>query len=233
VVKAELVGQIVRIILKHAKPDRIYLHGSQADGSAKKGSDIDIAYDNPNFHDNSLIQNEIDLLQTLVKVDVTNIAFSDPRFRDRIRSSGRVLYSANKKLRAEDALYNFTNALDRFVHAVGHRESLAKDGYGDLIPDVLVKRFEFTFETSWKAIKRYLDYAGIEASTPRTAFKEAYAQGLISGEAAWLDMIEQRNLSSHVYDESGVSDILEKAERYRTEFEALKQELERRLSGEA
>lgn len=98
-----------------------------------------------------------------------------------------------------------------------------------MVLDLLVKRFEFTFEMSWKAIKRYLDFIGIEAPNPRTAFKEAYAQGLIGEENVWLDMIEQRNLSSHVYDESEISEILDKVETYRKAFEKLKTDLSQRL----
>ncbi len=40
------------------------------------------------------------------------------------------------------------------------------------------------------------------------AFKEAYTQTLIDDESVFLDMIEQRNLSSHIYDEYEISDIL-------------------------
>ena len=228
-VKSELINQVVRIILKHAKPERIYLHGSHADGSEKPGSDIDIAYDAPGFKDHFLIQEEVDRLQTLVKIDVSNIASAEERFRSRIRSTGRVLYSANKKLRAEDALHNFSKALDRLKLAMDRRPALADDGYGDMVLDILVKRFEFTFEMSWKAVRRYLDFIGIEALHPRAAFKEAFSQGLVSNEEIWLDMIEQRNVSSHTYDEIGVSDLKEKVEQYWQAFETLKREIDKRL----
>ncbi|MBD3808726.1 MAG: nucleotidyltransferase substrate binding protein, partial [Epsilonproteobacteria bacterium] len=42
----------------------------------------------------------------------------------------------------------------------------------------------------------------------------------------WLDMIEQRNLSSHVYDEFEISEILDKKENYLKAFQKLKIQLE-------
>lgn len=82
---------------------------------------------------------------------------------------------------------------------------------------------------SWKALKRVLDYLGIDARAPRPVFKEAYAQGLLSDEQVWLDMIEMRNLSSHVYDEHEISRILTELERYLAAFDALLARLRKTL----
>ncbi|MBD3795829.1 MAG: nucleotidyltransferase domain-containing protein, partial [Epsilonproteobacteria bacterium] len=56
--KITIINQVKEIILKFAKPNRIYLYGSQVSGEAKSGSDIDIAYDDPNFKSNFLIEEE-------------------------------------------------------------------------------------------------------------------------------------------------------------------------------
>ena len=136
------------------------------------------------------------------------------------------MYSSSKQLRAEDGLYNFSNAVDKFVNAVERYEEFKNEGYEDVYLDLIVKRFEFTYEMSWKALKRYLDFLGFEVKSPRMTFKEAYSQGIITDEAVWLDMIEQRNLSSHVYDESEIMGIFDKREYYKDAFLSLKQKLE-------
>ncbi|MBU2510491.1 nucleotidyltransferase domain-containing protein [bacterium] len=64
-----LIQSVTGIILKHAKPESIYLHGSYAEGEATQGSDIDIAYDAPGFKEHFLIADEVDSLETLVKID--------------------------------------------------------------------------------------------------------------------------------------------------------------------
>ena len=75
---------------------------------------------------------------------------------------------------------------------------------------------------AWKVLKRYLNFFGIEANNPRSVFQEAYAQSIISDENIWLDMIEQRNLSSHIYDEYEIKEILDKKDDYKIAFQKLK-----------
>jgi nucleotidyltransferase substrate binding protein (TIGR01987 family) len=217
----KLVVAVRDIILRHAKPERIWLFGSRATGEATETSDVDIAFDDKDFRQSWLIDDEIEKLPTLLKIDVKNIAQTDERFRQRVMSTGRVLYSANKKLRCEDGLYNFTRALDRFREASQRREQLEREGFGDIFLDLAVKRFEFTYDMSWKAIKRCLDYLGLDAKYPRACFKEAYALGMISDEAIWLEMIEQRNVMSHVYSQDEVRGILERLDAYLAAFEEL------------
>jgi len=216
-----LVQSVKAIILLYAKPERIYVYGSFVDDQAGRCNDIDIAYDDCKFKDHFLIVNDIEKINTLIKIDVHNIASAEKRFKERVKSTGKVIYSATKQLRAEDGLYNFSKALKKFGDIVEGEAELNEAGFGDLYLDLVVKRFEFTFEMSWKALKRYLSYLGIEAQSPRMVFKEAYSQEIILDEAIWLDMIEQRNLSSHIYDEFEIKGILTKKKEYKKAFTQL------------
>jgi len=124
---------------------------------------------------------------------------------------------------------NFSNALDRFANSVDRKEEFYSNGYSDIFLDLVTKRFEFTYEMSWKAIKRYLDFVGIGCINPRSCFKAAFAQDLISDESIWLDMIEMRNLSSHIYDENEISELLDKIDEYRIAFCELKSKIAGRI----
>jgi len=188
--KIKIIRQVVQIIRKHANPERVWLYGSQASGESKPGSDIDIAFADEKLVDIEKIKAEIAQIETLTRIDVSNIGSSNNRFANRVRDTGKVLYSASKKLRAEDGLYNFSNALKRFISIIDRKQQLLEDGYGDVYLDLAVKRFEFTYEMSWKAIKRYVQYLGIECRSPRECIMEAYTQTMISDENIWLDMIE-------------------------------------------
>jgi nucleotidyltransferase substrate binding protein (TIGR01987 family) len=218
--RPEIVVAVKNIILKYARPKRIYLFGSEYTGEATPQSDIDIAYDDPDFKQDFLIEEEIGRLSTLVKVDVKNIA----------KTHSKVIYSANKALRAEDALYNFSRALQRFDEMIQTKEKLYADGYKEIYLDLAVQRFEFTYEMAWKTLKRLLDFLGIDAKYPRAVFQEAYAAGLIKDEAVWLDMIEQRNLAAHIYDEYEILPILDKLEHYNRAFGELKNTIETSLN---
>lgn len=80
---------------------------------------------------------------------------------------------------------------------------------------------------SWKVIKRYFDYTGITVKSPRESFREAYAQGIIESEDIWLEMIENRNLTSHIYDEFEIMPIIRKMGEYEAEYRKLREYLQR------
>ena len=80
----------------------------------------------------------------------------------------------------------------------------------ELIRDATIQRFEFTFEVVWKTLKLYLERQGYECGGPRPTLKKAFAENLIpTPEEAdvWLQMLEDRNLTTHAYDEALASRI--------------------------
>lgn len=231
----KIITGVRDVILKHVSPQRIFLFGSRVTGEAKPESDYDFAFDAPEASYDVLdaIREDIEKLPTLYRIDITNIAKADSRFSTRVRDTGLVIYSATKELRAQDGMMYFERALERLRIVVKERDRWVAEGNGDIVLDVAAKRFEFTYEMAWKALKRVLDYLGIDARAPRPVFKEAYAQGLLAEEQVWLDMIEMRNLSSHVYDEHEISRILEKLDCYLAAFDALLDRLRRIVPNES
>lgn len=75
-----------------------------------------------------------------------------------------------------------------------------KQAKDELDKDGVIQRFEFTFELLWKALKIYLEYQGIIVKTPRESFMEAFRINIINDEKIFLDMLEDRNNTSHIYD---------------------------------
>jgi len=228
--KAQLIKIVTQLIKQHTNSQRIWLYGSQVSGETQRDSDIDIAFEDGNKPDLTALKLAVAQLPTLIKVDIHNLSETGERFANRVRSTGRALYSADKKLRAEDGLHNFINALCRFESIVNRQQEFIDDGYGDVYLDLAVKRFEFTYEMAWKAIKRHIQYLGMDCKSPRACFTEAYAQELIFEQSIWLDMIEMRNRTSHVYDESEVSELLEKLDVYLQSFTELKVHIEKNLN---
>lgn len=75
----------------------------------------------------------------------------------------------------------------------------------ELVRDATIQRFEFTFEAIWKALKLYLERQGYECGGPRQTLKKAFAEKLLPTDEdadVWLRMLEDRNLTTHAYDES-------------------------------
>ena len=63
---------------------------------------------------------------------------------------------------------------------------------------------------AWKALRIYLaEEEGIDVSSPKGTLKAAFKQGLIESvsESGFLKMLEDRNTSTHAYDESEANEI--------------------------
>jgi nucleotidyltransferase substrate binding protein (TIGR01987 family) len=83
------------------------------------------------------------------------------------------------------------------------------DGENEIIRDSLIQRFEFTYELTHKTLKEAMKYLGVtlENSFPRTIYKKAYVNNLISSDKVWINLLEDRNITSHMYNENLSKDI--------------------------
>lgn len=116
-------------------------------------------------------------------------------------------------------LENFQKATARLSEACA-----LYDNGNDIVRDSIIQRFEFTFTVANAALKAFMQNEGVvfENSFPRTIFKQAFANKLIGNEKAWLNLIEDRNLTSHIYSESVANEIAQRIKDvYASEFKML------------
>ena len=73
--------------------------------------------------------------------------------------------------------------------------------------DSLIQRFEFCYELAWKTLKLWLESKDIEARNAKDVLREALAQGILSDGSGWTILHENRNLTSHTYDEAQAEQI--------------------------
>lgn len=115
---------------------------------------------------------------------------------------------------------------DNFVKAKGKLSEVLEEwrrNPNDIVRDAVIQRFEFTYETAWKALKRVLEDLGLpDRNSPREVIKESYVQELVVEEDIWLQMIRDRNLTSHLYLESLAKEI---ADRVNNDYEQAFQQL--------
>ncbi len=123
----------------------------------------------------------------------------------------------------EYSLNKLKNAHQRLIEGIEQvKDELDRDG--------VIQRFEFTFELLWKALKIYLEYQGIIVKTPRSSFVEAFRAGLIGNEKIFLDMLEDRNNTSHIYDKETSEKIYNRIKKnYRIEISRVVEMLETSL----
>lgn len=99
-----------------------------------------------------------------------------------------------------------------------------------VVRDGVIQRFEFCTELAWKAAREYLlDQGHVEINSPKSTLRQAYADGVISDQAGWLQLLDDRNLTSHIYNEATAGEIFR---RIQTSHRALLQALSDYLSGE-
>lgn len=103
----------------------------------------------------------------------------------------------------EELEYSLSKLENAFIKL---KEGVAK-AEDELDKDGVIQRFEFTFELFWKALKIFLGSKGIEAKTPKDSLKEAFKIGWLKEEKVFLDMLEDRNKTSHIYDKETSEEI--------------------------
>ena len=77
----------------------------------------------------------------------------------------------------------------------------------EFVRDSSIQRFEFTFELFWKSLKAYAEESGLEAFSPRDSIRIAFQLGVIQDNPEWFRMLEDRNLTSHTYNEATADSI--------------------------
>jgi nucleotidyltransferase substrate binding protein (TIGR01987 family) len=108
----------------------------------------------------------------------------------------------NKDIRWKQRFQNFEKAINLLETALQTKE-----------PDLLQKAgiiqfFEMTYELAWNCLKDYLEDQGfIDVKSPRSAFKKAYEVGLVVDGHSWLELLVDRNLTSHAYDEQKATEV--------------------------
>ena len=200
--------------LKKYHPKRVILFGSRAKGNFTKHSDIDLAVDlELPFRERRKLREKLDLLAGIYTVDLVFLPYADEEFRKIILEEGKVLYEENRGPAEDSKISKSPREVGRSgpfplrgdFYRITHIDHLQAEDKLDR--DGTIQRFEFTFELLWKALKAILQYKGIECNSPRDCIKKAFLYGVIDDDEILLDMLEDRNLSSHTYDEATAREI--------------------------
>ena len=103
------------------------------------------------------------------------------------------------------------------IKALKTLEEIVDEPYSTIVRDASIKRFEYSFDIFWKLIKDYLRVQeGIECASPKSCFREAFKVGILSEEETVkvLEMTDDRNLSTHTYDEEAIEEIYQQVRDY-------------------
>ena len=127
-------------------------------------------------------------------------------------------------------LSSWKRALNSLQRAVARSTALPGD---EELRDAVIQRFEYSYELSWKMLKRHLEEVAPDSeSVDRLSFKElireAAERGLIAAVEPWMEYRYQRNFASHGYDEEKARAVYKSAVSFLVDSKALLDEVERR-----
>src|SRR5262245_10051909 len=107
----------------------------------------------------------------------------------------------------KQALHKLRSALRRLRDGVSAaRNQLDKDG--------VIQRFEFSFELTWKALKIFLESEGFDSKSPKDCLKAAFRLGLLDDDEIFLDMLADRNKTSHLYSKQEAGRVFKRIKRF-------------------
>ncbi|MBQ7886033.1 MAG: nucleotidyltransferase substrate binding protein [Clostridia bacterium] len=198
----QLVRQITDAAVRFGV-QKLVLFGSRARGDYRAASDIDLAV--YGLKSELPLRDALEELPTLLKFDVVPVHEGiDRLLLAEIERDGVVLME--KRITKLD---QFAMAFARTREAIAEYEQTRSQ----VVRDGVIQRFEFTCELAWKSCREHLieeGFSGIDS--PKAAMRQAFACALIDDEQGWLNLLQARNLTSHMYSETQAQEIYEQIE---------------------
>ena len=108
-------------------------------------------------------------------------------------------------------LTNLKNSIDKLKESINAYKSIQDETIRSFIEDSCVKRFEFTVETSWKMMKKYLklEYGKTDKElTMNNIFRLMEGYGFSNSWETWRNYYDRRNDTSHKYNKKKKKKIL-------------------------
>jgi nucleotidyltransferase substrate binding protein (TIGR01987 family) len=138
----------------------------------------------------------------------------------------------NKDVRWRQRFQNFRKAFSQLSNAAALAQQRE---LSDLEQQGLIQAFEFTHELACNTLKDFLESRGrSNLFGSKDATREAFAAGLIDNGDTWMQMIENRNETTHTYDEETADEIgkailsryVDQFEKFQRRFMQLEREKE-------
>ena len=191
--------------------DAILLYGSRGRGSAEARSDIDLAIICPTAspEDWSKVMQIIEDADTLLKIDcvrLDQLTNKNP-LKQEIQHDGIILYTKKNPMQI------YFEQVEKAIHSLEEAVESPMN-QNRLNIDASIKRFEYSFELFWKLLKRIFSLQGRSLQFPKEILQLAYSAGLIDQEQIWLQMLQDRNMTVHTYDEEYADKVYDRIKGY-------------------
>ncbi|MFY9589720.1 HI0074 family nucleotidyltransferase substrate-binding subunit [Rickettsia endosymbiont of Halotydeus destructor] len=213
----------------------IWLFGSRAREDNTERSDIDIALLCPNASEEDWHQvlNIIDNADTLSKIDCVRFDTlnDDDKLKQNISKFKKILYKKGKILMEKIFWQDYFQSLGQAINRLRDVIERSKIDKNDYALDAAIQRFEFVIELFWKVLKKILTYEEIDSTTPKDDLSKAFQFSIINDEKMWLEMLRDRNNTSHIYKYEDAKRVFENIKLYLPILEETYHKLEKKYFG--
>jgi nucleotidyltransferase substrate binding protein (TIGR01987 family) len=130
-------------------------------------------------------------------------------------------------------LTSFGKAIASLEEALKAHE---KEPQNAFILDSCIQRFEFTYELTWKTLKRYLEFGAaaienIDSLPFPDLIRVGNEQSLLRSDwTVWKDYRKARNTTAHTYDEEKAQEVFRQIPGFLLEAKHLYNEMLKRLA---
>ncbi len=126
-------------------------------------------------------------------------------------------------------IQRFNNFLKAFLQLEKAVEITRARQLSELEKQGLIQSFEYTHELAWNVLKDFLQARGLkEIFGSKDAVREAFKVNLINDGEVWMEMIEDRNQTSHTYNQDTSEKIFQAiVKKYFAEFVLFKKKFEK------
>lgn len=208
--------QFFKALTQIPSVEEIWLFGSRARKDNLERSDIDLSIVCPKAtpEDWRKICEIVDNADTLLSIDCIRfdtLAKNDPLHQTILQDKIVIYKKGNLMVPWKNSFRDLGQALQKLNLMI--HEPIDRNSY---VIDATIQRFEFSVELFWKTLKKICESEGLEVNSPRSTLQKAYSLGLIQDDKLWLDMMEDRNLTSHTYREGLAREIYSRIKLYST-----------------
>ena len=112
--------------------------------------------------------------------------------------------TSSNPLRWLQRFQNFQQAVAKLKNYVGQNK------LNELEQQGLIQAFEYTFELAWKTLQDLIILRGHkDIIGPRPVIEQCFKDQIIQDGQVWMEMLKDRNLTSHTYSQKITLEIVE------------------------
>ncbi len=193
--------------------EEIWVYGSRARGDNSDRSDIDLAMLCPSATEQDWVEvSEIlENADTLLKIDCVRFdTLLNPKLEENILKFKKIVYKKGSGYMEKEFWREYFDSLGEAIQRLEEVLRLPNLQTTDHLQGAAIHYFEFCIELYWKVLKKFLAFEKVETTTPRDVLAKAYQFGLIDDEKVWLEMLDDRNITSHLYRQKEAKRVFEK-----------------------